>query len=186
MMKKKESYQRLDTFVLPKNSRGRPAWLVQLWWLVQSTIFAMSPQFLYGWRRFILRMFGAKVGKGVLVRPSVKITYPWNVSFDEHAWIGDEVVLYSLSNISIGNHAVISQRSYICTGFHDYSKSSFDTILKNVVIENGVWLATDVFVAPGVRIKEGCIVGARSSVFSDLPSNMICIGTPAKPTKKRE
>jgi putative colanic acid biosynthesis acetyltransferase WcaF len=185
MNKRNESYQRLDTFILPKNSRGRPAWFVQLWWLVQSTIFAMSPQFLYGWRRFILRLFGAKVGKGVLIRPSVKITYPWNVSFDEFAWIGDEVVLYSLSKITIGNHAVISQRSYICTGLHDYTKSSFDTILKNVVIESGVWLATDVFVAPGVKIKEGCLVGARSSVFSDLPPNMICIGNPAKAIKKR-
>jgi len=158
---------------------------VQLWWLVQSTLFAWSPQPLYAWRRMLLRIFGAKVGRGVLIRASAKITFPWNLEFEEYAWVGDEVVLYSLAPIKIGNHVVVSQRSYLCTGSHNYMKETFDTEVAEIHLSDGVWLATDVFVSPGVSIGEGTVVGARSSVFSSLPENMICVGSPAKPVRKR-
>src|SRR4051812_46747933 len=111
--------QDLSEFRLPEHFRGRPAWLVQLWWLVQSTLFGLSPQFMYGWRRFLLRLFGARIGDKVLVRPTARITYPWKVSIGNHSWIGDEAILYSLGEIEIGANVVISQRSYICTGSHD-------------------------------------------------------------------
>ncbi len=178
-------HQRLDQFSLPPDLRGKPAWFVQLWQVIQVTLFAMSPQFFYGWRRMLLRMFGAKVGKGVLIRPSVTITFPWKVSFDEHAWVGDDVVLYSIAEIHIGDHAVISQRSYLCTASHDYRKPTFDTVIAPILVENAVWIATDVFIAPGVQLGKGCVVGARSSVFSDLPESMICVGSPAKAIRKR-
>jgi len=180
------SYQRLDHFSPPEDSRGRPAWVVQLWWVVQSTLFAMSPQFMHGWRRFLLRLFGARVGSGVLIRPTARITYPWNLSFSDHAWVGDGVELYSIAKIDVGNHVVISQRSYIFTATHDYRKVTFDTILGAVEIEDGAWLAADVFVAPGVKIGSGCVIGARSSVFSDMPTDMICMGSPAKAVRRRD
>ncbi len=177
--------QQLDRFVLPHNFRGRHSAVVQLWWMVQATLFRWSPQFLYGWRRFLLRLFGAKVGTAVFIRPTVEITYPWKVSFGDHCWIGDHVILYSLGEIVIGHDAVISQKSYICTGGHDMHSPSFDIFAKPVVIEPEVWVATDVFVAPGVTIGEGSVVGARSSVFKDIPRNMVCCGTPAVPIRKR-
>ncbi len=180
------SYQRLDLFSLPASLRGKPSWLIQLWWLVQGTLFAMSPQFMYGWRRFLLRLFGAKVGRHVLVRPSAKVTYPWNLECSEHAWIGDGVELYSIAKIRVGDHVVISQRSYICTATHDYKRATFDTIAAPIEIGNGAWVAADVFVAPGVKIGAGCVVGARSSVFSDMPAGMVCMGSPAQPVKARE
>ena len=102
--------QLLNTFKLPKNFRGKNAFVVQLWWLVQSLLFKNSPQLLYGFRRFILRMFGAKIGKKVIIRPTVRITYPWKVSIGDYSWIGDDVVLYSLGEIEIGRNVVISQR----------------------------------------------------------------------------
>lgn len=173
--------QQLDRFVLPRNFRGRHPVVVQLWWLVQATAFRWSPQFLYGWRRFLLRLFGAKVGRNVLIRPTAVITYPWKVSFGDHCWIGDHVTLYSLGEIAIGHDAVISQKSYICTGGHDIHSPSFEIFEKPIVIEPKVWIATDVFVAPGVTIGEGTVVGARSSVFKDLPGNTLCKGTPAVP-----
>ena len=177
--------QDLASFRLPPNFRGRSGWYVQLWWLVQSSLFAMSPQFMYGWRRWLLRVFGATIGEKVLIRPTATITYPWKVRIGDHSWIGDDVVLYSLGEIEIGCNVVISQRSYICTASHDYASSSFDIFAKSVNIKDEAWIATNVFVAPGVTINKGAVVGACSSVFSDVPEMIICIGSPAKPLRKR-
>lgn len=180
------TWQQLDRFALPPNFRGRPAWLVQLWWLVQDTLFRWSPQFLYSWRRFLLRLFGARVGKGVLVRPTVRVTYPWKVTIGDYAWIGDDVVLYSLGEIEIGAHTVISQKAYLCTGSHDFTRPTFDIYARPIRVGEQVWIATDVFVAPGVTIGPGTVVGARSTVLHDLPGGMICHGSPAKPVRPRE
>ena len=177
--------QNLNQFKLPKNFRGQSKVIVQLWWIVQCIFFRMSPQVMYGWRRFLLRAFGAKIGKGVIIRPSAQVTYPWKISIGDYSWIGDEVVLYSLGEIEIGSNTVISQRSYICTGSHHYNSESFDIYSKKITIGNKCWLATDVYVAPDVTIGDFTVVGARSSVFKDLPSNKVCKGNPAKPFKDR-
>ena len=181
-----KDYQRLDLFNLPGNFRGHSAIIVQLWWLVQSTLFAWSPQFMFGWRRFLLRLFGAKIGKKVLIRASVHVTYPWKLSIGDYSWIGDDVELYTLGNIEIGAHVVISQRSYLCTGSHDFTKPTFDISAKPIVVQDQAWVASDVFIAPGVTIGFGCVVGARSTVLHDLPPGKICFGNPAVPTKERK
>ena len=177
--------QDLKQFKLPENFRGKNSVTVQLWWFVQATFFRLSPQFAYAWRRFLLRLFGAKIGKKVIIRPSVKITYPWKIQIGDYSWIGDEVTLYSLGEIEIGKNTVISQKSYICTGSHDMYSKNFDIFAKKIIIKDACWIATDVFVAPGVTIEENVVVGARSSVFNSLPENKVCIGTPAKPIKNR-
>jgi putative colanic acid biosynthesis acetyltransferase WcaF len=178
-------FQDLRCFKLPWSFRGRNALAVQLWWLVQATLFQLSPQIMYGWRRLLLRLFGARVGKGVEIRSSVTVTYPWKVSIGDWSWIGDEVVLYSLGQIEIGQNVVISQRSYICAAAHNYRKSTFDIFAKKVTINDQVWIATDVFIGPGVTVGEGTVVGARSGVFHDLPPAMICRGTPAEVLRER-
>ena len=177
--------QELNAFILPPNFRGRSGITVQLWWIVQGTLFAMSPQFLYGWRRFLLRCFGAEIGKGVIIRPSAQITYPWKVKIGDFSWIGDDVVLYSLGDIIIGNNTVISQKSYICTGTHDYTKADFPILGKKIIIGDECWLATDVFVSPGVTINNGAVIGARSTVIKDLESNSVYVGSPVRFIKKR-
>ena len=180
------NYQNLNQFKLPKNFRGKNAFVVQLWWIIQAVFFKNSPQFAYGWRRFLLRCFGAKIGKDVIIRPTVKVTYPWKVSIGDYSWIGDDVVLYSLGEIEIGDNAVISQKSYICTGSHDYLSVDFSIFAKKIIIKNKCWLATDVFVAPGITIGENTVVSARSSVYKNLPSNKICRGNPAKIIRERK
>ncbi len=180
-----QEFQRLDTFQLPPHFRGRSAWLVQFWWLVQDPLFRWPPQFMYGWRRFLLRAFGASVGRKVLIRPTAKITYPWKVSIGDYSWIGDQVELYSLGEIHIGAHAVISQRAYLCTGSHDFTRPTFDIYAKPIIIGEQAWIASDVFVAPGVTIGRGAVVGARSTVLQDLPEGMVCYGNPARPVKPR-
>lgn len=170
----------LEKFKLPKDFRGRKALFVQLWWCVQATLFSCSPQFMYKWRAFLLRLFGANVGKGVLIRPSVKITYPWKLTIGENSWVGDDVVLYTLGEIKIGNNTIISQHSYLCTGTHDYNSELFDIIQMPIRIGNSSWLATDVFIAPGITIGNECIIGARSSVYKSFPDKSICYGNPAE------
>ena len=184
-MSDSKSVQNLNLYKTPKGFRGRSAITVQLWWIVQATLFGLSPQFLYGWRRFLLRSFGAKIGKKVIVRPTARITYPWKLTIGDYSWIGDDVVLYSLGEIEVGENSVISQRSYLCTGSHDYTSENFEIHAEKITIGSRCWLATDVYVAPSVSIGDLTVVGARSGVFNDLPEGKICIGSPAKPIKDR-
>lgn len=178
--------QNLSQFKVNPSSRGRSAFYVQLWWLVQQWLIHPSPQFMYGWRRFLWRSFGAKVGKNVIIRPRARVTYPWKVTIGDYSWIGDEVELYSLDDIHIGSNTVISQHSYICSASHDYEKTDFPIISAPVNIEDEVWIATGTMVMPGVTIGKGTIVGARSLVLKDLPEQMICAGHPAKVIKERQ
>ena len=177
--------QDLSSFRMPADFRGRSALAVQLWWLVQASLFKGSPQFAYGFRRWLLRLFGAQVGQGVVIRPSATITYPWKVSIGDHAWVGDNVVLYSLGEIEIGAHAVVSQSSYLCAADHDYTDPTFPIRSRKITIGLEAWVAADVFVAPGVTIGQAAVIGARSSVFADMPAGMVCFGYPCKPVKQR-
>lgn len=178
-------YQNLNTFSVPKNFRGKSKITVQLWWLIEKTLFAWSPQFLYSWRRFLLRLFGAKIGRGVLFRPTVRVTYPWKISIGDYTWIGEDCILYSLGHIRIGSHVAIAHGVYFNTGLHDYRSKEFDIKAKPVVIEDECWITNDVYIAPGVTIGKGSVIGARSSVFKDMPEGKICFGNPAKPIKNR-
>lgn len=178
-------YQRLDLFRLPVGFRGRSAVFVQLWWVVQALLFKPLPQICYPLRNVLLRAFGAKVGANVRIRPGVEVSYPWKVSIGDNCWIGDDVTLYSLGPISIGSDSVISQKSYVCAADHDYSQPTFPIRERPVQIGSQVWIGGDVWVGPGVTIADGAVVGARSTVVADLPAAMVCVGSPAKPIKRR-
>ena len=105
--------------------RGRAGWYVFLWWFVQAVTFPLTLHNMSGIRCAILRLFGADIGKGVLIRPTARFTYPWKVTIGDYSWIGDDVVLYSLDEIHIGSHCVVSQKSYICTGSHVIKDPAF-------------------------------------------------------------
>src|SRR5207244_5085179 len=135
----------------------------------------------FGWRVFLLRLFGAKIGNNVRIRPSVKITYPWKVTIGDYVWIGDECWLHSLGEIKIGSHVAIAHRVYFNTGGHDYNKKTFDIFSKPLLIEDECWITNDVYIAPGATIGIGTIVSARSSVLKTLPPGKICVGMTAKP-----
>ena len=164
---------------------GRPKWVVLLWWLAQAVIFPLTLHAHHAPRRSLLRLFGAHIGKGVVIRPSARFYYPWNIEIGDYSWIGSGVELYSLDKIRIGSHCVVSQNSYLCTGSHDVSDPAFGLQTAPVLLENGVWVATDCFIAPGVTVGANSVVGARSSVFSNLPSQCICVGSPCRPHKPR-
>jgi putative colanic acid biosynthesis acetyltransferase WcaF len=184
-LSRKRVFQQLSQFELPRGFRGKSAVHVQFWWIAQALLFKPLPQICYPIRRLLLRAFGAKIGRGVRIRPGVEVTYPWKVSIGANSWVGDGVTLYSLGSISIGADSVISQNAYICAADHDYADISFPIRERPVKIGDQVWIASDVWVGPGVTIGEGVVVGARSTVTKDLPEGMICVGSPCKPFKPR-
>jgi putative colanic acid biosynthesis acetyltransferase WcaF len=178
--------QDLSRFRLPEGFRGRPAALVQLWWLVQASLFRWSPQVFNGWRAWLLRCFGAQIGKRVVIRPTATFTYPWKITLGNHVWIGEGAILYSLGEITIGHDSVVSQGSHLCAGDHDHRQVDFPIRARPIHLGSEVWIGAEVFVAPGVSIGDGSVVGARSAVFKDLPGGMVCLGSPCRPLKPRE
>ncbi|SFI08653.1 WcaF family extracellular polysaccharide biosynthesis acetyltransferase [Bradyrhizobium sp. Gha] len=178
-MPDKARVQDLSSFTNPPGFRGRSAFFVQLWWIAEALLVRPTPQIFFAWRRFILRLFGAKVGPGVLIRPSVRIVYPWKVSIGANSWIGDDVNLYSLGEIEIGHDVVVSQGTYVCTGSHDHNKANFDIFARPIVIEPEAWIAAECFLAPGVRIGRGAVVQARAVVMRDVAPLTIVGGHPA-------
>ena len=133
----------------------------------------------------MLRSFGATIGKGVHIHPTVRITIPWTLTIADYAAIGDHAILYSLGPISIGQSTTISQNAHLCAGTHDYLESEMPLLKPPITIEAGAWICADAFVGPGVTIGENAIVGARSVVFGDVERDMIVRGNPATSLKKR-
>jgi len=181
-----QMYQDLTLFRVPQEFRGRSKWIVQLWWLVQDTLFRFSPQFCFGWRAFLLRMFGARLGENVRIRPTARITYPWKLSIGDNVWVGDDCVLYNLGDIRMGSNVALAHGVYLCTGLHDYTRIDFPIDAQPIAVEDQVWLTNDVFIGPGVTVGRGSVVGARSTVLRDLPGGMICYGSPAQAVRQRK
>jgi putative colanic acid biosynthesis acetyltransferase WcaF len=165
--------------------RGKPGWLILVWWFVQAIAFPLSIHNFHGFRCWLLRLFGAKIGKNVIIRPTARFTYPWKVTIGDYTWIGDDVVFYSLDEIIIGEHCVISQKTYLCTGSHNIKDPKFGLITDPIRIGNGVWVATDCFIAPGVKIGANTVIGARSNVCKNIPENQVAFGNPCIPRYSR-
>ena len=156
-----------------------------LWYLAQATLFRCSPRVCYGWRRWLLRRFGARIAPRVYVRPSVSVEVPWHLSIGADTWVGDHAVLYCLGPVTVGERVLVSQYAHLCAGTHDHAHPDLPLLRPPITVGDDVWLAADVFVGPGVAVGAGVVVGARSSVFSDLPPWTVCVGSPARPVKSR-
>lgn len=141
-------------------SRGVPKWKEALWWACRSLCFAPWFPIPSPIKVAVLRLFGAKVGSGVVIRSRVNITFPWKLEIGDHVWIGDEVLILSLDRVTIGSNVCISQRAFLCTGSHDFRKESFDLITEPIVIGDGCWIAACAFVGPGAEIPAGTMVKA--------------------------
>ena len=139
----------------------------------------------YATRRAWLKLFGAKLAHDVRIRPSVQIEQPWNLTIGENSAIGDNVILYCLAPITLGNHCTVSQYAHLCAGTHDYTRPDMPLLRLPVNIEDESWIAADAFVGPGVTITKGCVIGARSSIFKTTEPWGIYIGNPAKRLRDR-
>jgi len=179
------SFFHLDDYDASGSDYGRPKFFVFLWYLCQETLFRFSPVPLYGFRRWLLKLFGCRIGKQVKVRPRARLHYPWRIEIGDNSQIGEDAWLYSIDTIKIGEHSIISQKSFLCTASHDYHNPRFRLTHQPITVGKGVWIAADVYVAPGVTIGDNAVIGARSSVFQDMPPGMVCYGHPCRPRKPR-
>ena len=154
--------------------------LKEIAWVVIKCLFFQNP---WPWpselRVFFLRLFGAKVGMGVVIRANVNITFPWRLTIGDHVWIGDEVTVLSLAQVTIHSNVCISQRAYLCTGSHDFRSTTFDLQTGAITIGPGSWIAAQSFVGMGVGIGEGSVVSAGSVVMDSVPARSFVRGNPA-------
>jgi len=150
------------------------------WGIVYVLLFRMSLRPMHTWRIFLLRIFGAKVGDHVKIYGSARIWAPWNLTIGDAAILGDRVDCYSVAEISIGAHAVVSQDSCLCAATHDHRSEAFTLIPKPIVIKENAWIAARAFVGPGVAVGEHAVVGACAVVFKDVIDGATVVGNPAK------
>lgn len=153
-------------------------------WALAHPLFALSPRPLWGWRRMLLRLFGAQVGQGVHVFPSVRIAIPWNLTLGDDCAVGDRAILYALGPIVIGARATVSQGAHLCAGTHDLSRPDRPLMKPPITVADDAWVAADVFVGPGVTIGRGAIAGARAVVVKDVESGSIVVGNPSRTIRR--
>lgn len=165
---------------------GRGFFRRTLWHFVNAIFLqsALCPS--SGTKICLLRLFGAKIGKGVLLKPSINVKYPWNLEIGDYSWIGEHAWLDSLSPIKIGNNVCISQGAYFCTGNHDWTDPAFGLIVEEIVVEDGAWIGARATVLPGVTVASHSIVTAGSVIAKDTEPYMIYTGNPAIKVKERK
>lgn len=157
-----------------------------IWKAVWIIAFRPTPRWaLHGWRRQLLRAFGAKIGQGCRIAPSCFVWAPWNLQMGEYSALGDHVDCYTMANITIGSKVAVSQRAFLCTGSHDITSLRRPLITAPIQIGNHAWIAAEAMVFPGVTIGDGAVVGARSVVTRDVPVWTICAGHPCRPIRPR-
>ena len=150
-------------------------------WLVR-----LSPRPCFGWRRAVLRAFGAKVGAQAHIYPSAHLYMPWNVEIGAGAALGEDVFIYSLGKVRIGKQVTLSYRAHVCAGTHDLEDPALPLLKPPVCIEDAVWIGTEAFIGPGVTIGQGAVVGARSVVTRDVAPLSIVAGNPARTIRQRK
>ena len=173
---------RLDHYDNSYFSRGASKIKEVLWWVVRSLLFASWFPIPSVLKVTALRSFGAKVGRGVVIRSRVNITFPWKVTIGDHVWIGDEVLILSLDHVTIASHVCISQRAFLCTGSHRFKSENFDLVTKPIVIGEGCWIASNVFIGAGVTLGKGTLCSAGAVVLKSAGPDQLLVGNPAVPT----
>ena len=156
-----------------------------LWGVVWMLLFRPSPRPVHAWRRFLLRAFGARLGRDVHVQSSVRIWAPWQLEIGHRVGVGAGVTLYNMALLSIGDQCVISQGAHLCGGSHDLDSANFQLVARPIRLEKDVWVCADAFVGPGVTVAEGCVLGACTVVMRSIPEPWtVWSGNPA--VKRRD
>jgi len=164
-----------------QNKLARAAW--NLVWLI---LYRPSPVALHGWRRFLLRCFGARVGADAHPYPSSRVWAPWNLVMDDDSCLSHQVDCYCVDKIFLGQRVTVSQYSFLCTASHDYTRRSMPLVTAPIRIEADAWVTADVFIGPGVTVGEGAVVGARSTVLRSIKPWTVVAGNPAREIGPRE
>jgi putative colanic acid biosynthesis acetyltransferase WcaF len=161
--------------------------LRQIWNWTWLLLFRPSPRSAHRWRAALLRVFGAKLGRGVHIYPSVKVWAPWQLTMADNAAAADGVTLYNISPIEIGECSIVSQGAHLCTGSHDYNSPTFQLIAAPIVLGRHVWICAEAFVSPGVSLPDGAVLAPRSVVTKPLRESWTVYGgMPAKAIGQRK
>ncbi|MBU6300545.1 MAG: WcaF family extracellular polysaccharide biosynthesis acetyltransferase [Verrucomicrobia bacterium] len=160
--------------------RGAPRWKEALWGLVRILFFLSPWPWPSAFKASLLRLFGARVGRGVVIRPRVQISFPWRLEIGDHSWLGEEVLLLNLAPVRIGSHCCLSQRAFLCTGSHDFHAAAFPLVTAPIQILDRSWIAAGCFVAPGITFGPDAMAAAGSVVTRDVAPLTIVAGNPAR------
>ena len=163
------------------------SWIVRVFWfflglpLLRSSVVPSS-----AFRRGLLRLFGANIGKGVVIKPGFRVKCPWFLTAGDHCWLGEDVWIDNLTMVSIGHHSCISQGAYLCTGSHDWSDPTFRLMVRPIQVHDGAWVCARASLAPGTVVGVGAVVGFGAVVAGAVPPYEIHLGNPAKFVRRRE
>jgi putative colanic acid biosynthesis acetyltransferase WcaF len=157
-----------------------------LWNIVHATVFRHSPPRAFGWRRFLIRAFGGKIGTHSGMRSSVRVFHPWLFEMGDWGMLAHGVVIYNLGLVKIGEHSVLSQNVYVCAGTHDHSLPNLPLLRPPITIGDGVWVAAQAFIGPNVTIGDNSVIGACAVVTKDVPPGVIAAGNPCRVIKPRD
>jgi putative colanic acid biosynthesis acetyltransferase WcaF len=176
----------LAKFSTGQFERGAGPFKEALWLMISRVLFQWCPFCFSGLKCSVLRWFGASVGSAVVIKPEVKITFPWKLKLGDHVWLGEECWLLNLAPIELGNHVCISQRAFLCTGNHNYKRPTFDLITKPIRVEQGAWIGAATFVGPGVTFGTHAVLAAGSVASKDLEPYGVYQGNPAVLVRTRQ
>lgn len=174
----------LSRFQNPEYNPG-PLAKRALWFVVNGLVFQNPLIPFSGLKCLILRIFGAKIGKGVVIKPTVNIKHPWLLTIGDHSWIGERVWIDNLAPTCIGSHVCLSQGAMLLCGNHDYTKSSFDLITGEITVEDGAWIGAHSLVGPGVTVGNHAVLAVQSVATGDLLPYTIYRGNPAVAVRER-
>jgi putative colanic acid biosynthesis acetyltransferase WcaF len=175
----------LSCYTTGQFDRGAGVVKEGLWLVVSLVLFRFCPFSFSGLKRGVLRAFGAEIGDNVTIKPRVNITFPWKLTVGDHVWLGEECWLLNLERVVIGSHVCISQRAFLCTGSHDYKRTTFDLITRPIKLEDGVWVGAGCWIGPGVILGAHSVLTAGSVASQNLVANGIYRGNPAVLVKQR-
>jgi putative colanic acid biosynthesis acetyltransferase WcaF len=155
------------------------------WAVVSSTLFRFSPRPFYAWRRWLLRLFGARLGRNTVVHSTARIWAPWNLTMEDQSCLSHDVDCYAVDKVRLGARSVVSQGAFLCTASHLLDDISMPLVTSPIEIEADAWIAARAYVAPGVRVGRGAVVGACAVVTRDVGELDIVAGNPARKIGKR-
>ena len=157
----------------------------RLLWGFGRLLFRWSPRPCFGWRRLVLRCYGASVGRHVNTYPSTVVYFPWNLTVGDWSVIGEDVLVYNLGRVTLGSKVAVSHRAHLCAGTHDYTLPDLPLLKPPIVIHDQAWICAEAFVGPGVTVGEGAVVGARAVVVRDVEAWTVVAGNPLRKVKTR-
>lgn len=175
-IKKNRSVQKYSYYVM----------FLRILWIPGNWLFRLSPRSFFGFRRFLLRLFGAQVGINVNVYSSSTIYFPWNLKIGDFSAIGEKALIYNLGVVEIGKNVTISHMAQVCAGSHDYTDPTMPLMKPKIVIDDNVWICTQAFVGPGVKINKGAVIGACAVLMKDAKEWTVYAGNPAMEIKSRK